>query len=404
MGRFTIVNTVESAELELLLGDLESDRVERKAALSEPDRVREAICAFANDLPGHGKPGVVFVGASDDGSPAGLAITDELLLKLSNMRDDGAILPIPSMVVEKRMLAGAEMVVVVVHPAAFPPVRFRGRTWVRVGPRRAVASAEDERRLAERRRSGDLPFELRPVSDASLADLDLDLFRRTYLPSAVAPDVLAANSRTDVDQLRSLRFVTAGGMPTGLGVLVLGRDGRRFLPGAYVQFVRFDGTALTDPIRDEKSVAGPLTESLRELDLILEAHNAVGVSITTGPMETRSPEYPIAALQQLTRNALLHRTYEVTNAPVRVFWFSDRIEIHSPGGPFGLVTRENFGQPGVTDYRNAHLAEAMRVLGYVQRFGVGLQIARSELERNGNPPPEFKVEDRFVLVTVRRKT
>ena len=125
-------------------------------------------------------------------------------------------------------------------------------------------------------------------------------------------------------------------------------------------------------------------------------------SITAGTLEVRHPEYPMPALQQLTRNAVLHRTYEGTNAPVRIYWFSDRIEIHSSGGPFGQVSRENFGQPGVTDYRNPHLAEAMKVLGYVQRFGVGIQIAREELKKNGNPMPEFTVELTHILVTIRR--
>ena len=58
----------------------------------------------------------------------------------------------------------------------------------------------------------------------------------------------------------------------------------------------------------------------------------------------------------------------------------------SPGGPFGQVNRQNFGRPGITDYRNPHLAEAMKNLGYVQRFGIGIQLARSELQKNGNPP------------------
>ena len=68
----------------------------------------------------------------------------------------------------------------------------------------------------------------------------------------------------------------------------------------------------------------------------------------------------------------------------------------------GRCPGENFGQPGVTDYRNPHLAEAMKVLGYVQRFGVGIQIARTELMKNGNPMPEFTVEPTHVLVTIRR--
>jgi len=75
----------------------------------------------------------------------------------------------------------------------------------------------------------------------------------------------------------------------------------------------------------------------------------------------------------------------------------------SPGGTFGQVTRENFGHPGITDYRNPYLAEAMKVLGYVQRFGVGIPIARQELKKNGNPPPEFGIEPTNILVTVRKR-
>ncbi len=58
----------------------------------------------------------------------------------------------------------------------------------------------------------------------------------------------------------------------------------------------------------------------------------------------------------------MHRAYESTNAPVHVYWFDDRIEISNPGGPFGVVTQANFGEPGRVDYRNPNLAEALRVL------------------------------------------
>src|SRR5262249_42719034 len=96
--------------------------------------------------------------------------------------------------------------------------------------------------------------------------------------------------------------------------------------------------------------------------------------------------------------------YEATNAPVRVYWYDNRIEIWSPGGPFGAVTPENFGAPGLTDYRNPNLAEAMRVLGYVQHYGAGLPTARRALEQNGNPPSEFDVQPTYVSVTVRPAT
>jgi len=394
---------MKDSELLSLLKDLESDSVERKESMSHPDRIREAICAFANDLPGNQKPGVIFIGAKDDGSCANLTIDDKLLLNLAKMRDDGAIQPFPSMEVKKKTFNGCKMAVVIVQPSLAPPIRFKGRTWVRVGPRRAIATPEEELRLAEKRRSLDLPYDLKPLSIANIDDFDIELFQHFYLPNAVAPEVKRQNKRKPGDQLKALRFLTSEGIPTILGMLVIGKDPHNYIPGAYIQFLRIDGTELTDPIRSQKEINGPLNYLLGRLDDIMEAHNNVSSSITAGPLEIKHSDYPIPALQQLCRNAVLHRTYEGTTAPVRVYWFSDRIEIHSPGGPFGQVTKENFGHPGITDYRNPHLAEAMKVLGYVQRFGVGIQIARQELDKNGNPSPQFQVESTNILVTVRKR-
>jgi predicted HTH transcriptional regulator len=149
------------------------------------------------------------------------------------------------------------MAVVTVWPADSPPVRYKGRIWIRVGPRRDLATAQDERLLNEKRRFRDQPFDARPCGGAEWKDLDLAWYRETYLPMAVAPDVLVA-------------------------------------------------------------------------------------------------------LQQLFRNAVMHRTYEHTNAPIRITWYADRLEIFSPGGPVGIVTAETFSQPGFTDYRKPNLAGFLR--------------------------------------------
>ena len=96
----------------------------------------------------------------------------------------------------------------------------------------------------------------------------------------------------------------------------------------------------------------------------------------------------------------LDRSYEGTNAPVRAYWFDDRVEITNPGGPYSNVTIHNFGQPGYADYRNPHIAEAMRVLGLVQRFGVGIATAQAALRANGNPDLKFRVEPTMIFVSL----
>lgn len=397
---------MNNVELEALLASHESDRVERKASLSNKSSISKAICAFANDLPDHQKPGVVFVGIHDDGRCAeDFEPTDENLRSLADIRSNGNVVPFPSMTVQCRTLNGCQVAVVIVEPSDAPPVRYKGTVWVRVGPRRAEATPEEERRLNEKRRAHDLPYDLHPLPSAALEELDLDLFERTYIPAA-RPSLDQANGRSIEQKLTSVRFATPAPehTPTVLGVLTIGTDPRRYVPGDYVQFLRIDGTDLGDPVKDQAEIDGPLPQLLARLDEKLRAHLEVRSDFTSTDREHKQQTYPLAALQQLARNAVLHRNYENTGAPVRLTWFSDRIEVTNPGGPFGQVTRENFGQPGVTDYRNPHLAEAMKTLGYVQRFGAGIPTARKALQENGNPPPDFTIEDTYVLVTIRQES
>ncbi|MGH7466987.1 MAG: RNA-binding domain-containing protein [Longimicrobiales bacterium] len=386
-------------ELAELLATLESDRVERKRSAADRSAIRRTICAFANDLPGHGRPGVIFVGVDDNGDCAGLNIDDELLKLLAQMHADGNILPPPTMTVEKRTIAGCDLAVVTVSPSSSPPVQYQGRVYVKIGPTVQQASPEDERRLTERRRAADLTFDRRPVPSATIDELDLDYFRAQYLPRAVAPDVLEQNRRSTEQQLESLRLTLAG-TPTNASLLGIGRDPQRWLPGAYVQFLRIDGLAVTDPIQDQKQLTGRLEDILRRLDELLEINISVRTDVTASSVETRRPDYPLVALQQFVRNAIMHRNYENTNAPVRVYWYSDRVETMSPGGLYGQVTRQNFGK-GITDYRNPLVAEIMHHLGFAQRFGLGIPLALDALAANGNPEPTFYFEPTTVGVTVR---
>ncbi|MBN2584289.1 MAG: putative DNA binding domain-containing protein [Planctomycetes bacterium] len=392
------------AELEALLDDIESDRAERKESASDGEKIRQVICAFANDLPDHREPSVLFVGVDDKGKPVGLSITDQMLQNLASMRGDGNILPFPSLDVQKRRLKGHDVAVVIVHPSNAPPVRFKGTVYIRSGPRRGIANPDDERRLNEKRRFRDLPVDIRPLKDAGLDTIDELLYRRTYLPCSVASEVIEQNQRSLESQLAASKFVHLGppACPTVLGILTVGKSPTDWVPGAYVQFLRIDGTALGDPVKNQKEIRGPLPDLLDELEDLLKNNIQSSADFTSGPVETNQPDYPIVALQQIVRNAMLHRSYENTNAPVRVYWFNDRVEIHNPGGPYGQVTKQNFGKPGVSDYRNPNLAAVMKELGYVQRFGYGITLARNEMEKNGNPSPDFLVEDAHVAVVLRR--
>jgi len=398
--------SLTDSELEALLFQGETDRFERKRNAADLDRIREAVCAFANDLPNYRRPGVIFVGIEDDGACSNLPITDELLLGLAQIRDDGAITPFPPMEVRSASIRNCLVAVAIVHPSDNPPLRVRGRVWIRVGPRRAIATPEEERRLIEKRRWANLPFDAQPVAGATLNDLDLNRFKLEYAPSLVSADTIAQNQRTMEQQLRALRLIGVDEIPTTTAILMLGKTPQDWFPGAVIAWRRIAGESLTDETLDERTLTGSIPDQLRRIDEIMDA--AIMQSVVMGPAtHSRTADYPLSALQQLVRNAVMHRSYDGANTPVRVNWYSNRVEILSPGGPFGAVTPETFGQPGFTDYRNPTLAEALKGYGFVERFGQGIEIVRRTLAANENPSAEFEFQPQvapsWVNATVRKR-
>ncbi len=391
-------------QLRDLMKDLESDRVERTRSTQNTDKFCEAICAFSNDFPNHESAGYLLIGVDDEGQPTGLEATDELLRNLGAIRSSGNILPPPAMTVEKCRLPNAQgdVVVITVLPSDMPPVRYKGRVWIRIGPRRGVANETEERILAERRTAAAKTFDCRACRDAGLSDLDERLFLEDFLPAALPQDVVAENQRGLKEQLASFRFYDLRrDRPTYAGLLVFGKDPLAWVPGAYIQFLRVEGTGITDPVHIEKCFAGNLYTVLRNLRdyMPLQIHSRPE---SVDPFrENTVADYPIVAIRELLMNAIMHRWYEESTSPIRFHWFSDRVEIQSPGGLYGEVTPENF--PNVTSYRNPVIAESMKILGYVNRFGRGVLRAQEALRRNGNPEAEFDFQQTYVLATVRRR-
>lgn len=198
-----------SKDLADSLGTQESVNLEFKESGRDREKLSKAICALANDLAQKGI-GHLLIGVDDKGRPVDeIDTSDNELLKLTGLRDEGRILDRPSMTVEAATFAGKPIVHIEVTASATPPVRFKGIAWVRPGPTTRHATRDDERVLTERRRAGDVPYDSRPRDSASLDDLDIPLFHSDYLPSFVAPEVIEENGRTVEQQLASLKLTRA---------------------------------------------------------------------------------------------------------------------------------------------------------------------------------------------------
>lgn len=371
--------------------DIESDRVERTISTTNTDKFGQAICAFANDLPNHNQPGYLIIGAEDNGTIKGVDVTDELLKNIAAIRTDGNIQPQPSMVVEKVSFPEGDMIIVEVQPATFPPVKYKGRIWIRVGPRKAIANEADEKILYEKRASSIVTFDAMPCIGATIDDLDTKSFRLGYLPMAFPEDIVASDKRSVKVQLQSLGFFDIRfDCPTYAGILLFGNNVERFLPGAYIQYVRFKGLGRAGEILSEYKFSGNLYTVLHQLDTFVDTTitNRRPIPISTLREDTVL-DYPHWATRELLMNAICHRDYE-SNGPVQFYQYDDRIEILNPGGLYGKVRPENF--PWVNDYRNGVVAEALKVMGFVNRFSRGILRVEEELRENGNGIPDFKLD------------
>lgn len=393
-------NMINRDTLEHLFRGPEGERVERKRNANDLDGIRETICAFANNLSNNREPAVIFIGLENDGTCSNLPITDRLLTTLAGTRLDGKLTPFPVIAVDQVTIDRCTVIYVAIAPTDNPPIKLDNIAFVRIGPTTRRATPPEEQTLVEKRRWGNLPFDAHAVSGATTADLDLRRFELEFLPALVSPDALTANDRTLDQRLLALRLIRPGGVPTTAAILMFGKTPTEFFPGAYVQVLRVSGTELTSTIIDQREFSGALPDQLRQLDEYVQLNIRHPLEVG-GPTHAQSADYPAEAIRQLLRNAVIHRTYEGTHSPVRMTWYSDRIEIISPGGPFGQVTAENFGMPGVADYRNPTLAALLKDLGFVERFGLGIAIARRALQANGNPAPEFTASRTHVHVVVR---
>ena len=388
---------ITKEHLQKILSDTESYHIEKTVATDNMDKFSQAICAFSNDVADSKKKGYLLIGVRDNGELAGLQVDDKLLLQISNIRTDGNILPQPVMTVEKFSFAQGDVLVVEVTPSQVPPVRYRGRIWVRVGPRKSIATEAEEKLLTERRLSNIRTFDAMPCLGTTLEDLDITLFKKEYLSKAVAEDILQEDKRTIEEQMASLGLYDLRYQcPTNAAIVLFGNNPERFLHGAYIQYVRFKGLDRAGDIINEHKFSGNLCKVLPRIDVFVETSIAQKRPIPISVLREKTvSKYPYWATRELLMNAIMHRDYE-SNAPVAFYEYDDHIEIQNAGGLYGKVSANNF--PNVSDYRNPFIAEAMKVLGYVNRFSRGVYRVQKELEENGNGKASFD----FSLITAFR--
>ena len=199
------------------------------------------------------------------------------------------------------------------------------------------------------------------------------------------------DTRDFKEQIASLRLYNKQyDCPTMAAIILFGKQPCYFMPGCYVQYVRFEGTTKAGKISNEKEFKGGLSTLLPRLEsfvadaIVMQRPEEVSLL-----REKTIMNYPGAALRELLMNACMHRNYD-SNTPIRFYQFDDRIEIMNAGGLYGEARPENF--PHVNAYRNPIVAEAMKVMKYVNKFNRGVSRVQEFLQANGSYPAKFIVD------------
>ena len=379
---------ITQEQLVEMLPTLETERIEKTISHTDTNKFGEAICSFCNDLSAKGLPGYLLIGVHDDGRLNGSQINESLLQRLLDFRTDGRIVPPPSLIVEKFTFPDGDVAVVEVQPSRVPPVRFKGKVCVRAGLRHDVANETEERILSEKRSTFARSYDTQPCYGSELNDISTDIFKIMYLPTAIDEETLLTNGREIKQQLSSLKFYDLkADCPTNAGILMFSKNPRFYMPGAYIQYVRFSGNDETSDFEYEHRFEKDLTTQMRVMDDFIKSQIVKKVQHKLG--ESYEFNYPASAIQELLYNAIIHRDYQ-SNAPIKFYEFSDRVEIINSGGLYGDARPENF--PNKNDYRNPTLAESAKNLGYINSFNVGIKRAMAALEKNGNPKPIFQFD------------
>lgn len=354
------------SDLIQILARGEDSQHQFKRDATNADGLAAELVALANSGGGQ-----VLLGVADDGSVLGLdaAAVRRLNQLVSNTASQHVRPPLSPLSHNVQTAQGLVMVVTVPDGLNKPYMDLQGRVWVKSGAdKRHVTAREEMQRMFQR--AGLLQADQVPVRNATAADIDERAFGR-YFERRYGQSLEAAG--LPVVQLMENLQLAQDGVPNLAGLLLFGKQPQRLLQVCQIGAVWFPGTHLGDVnYLDSENIDGPLAEQFqRGMAFIKRSlhHVQAGRGFNTlGQLEV-----PEEAFVELLVNALVHRDFFVS-ATIRLFVFTDRVEIISPGHLPDSLTPEQI-RSGVSNRRNKVLAEhAAHILPY---RGLGTGVPRA---------------------------
>lgn len=402
--------TVTQTELLEIIRNGENSGVEFKRDDIQNHDLAKELVAFSN-LDG----GIVLLGVEDDGAISG--ITRDRLEEwvMTACRDKIRPGLIPFYEIIRDIEPGKDVAVVRVSRGFDVHTVWHNNKntyFIRVGTQSREPTPEELGRLFQQR--GSFRAELRPVSGATLADMDMRRLSN-YFGHVREQETPDAN---DESGWKSLLFNTEIMVEDGItvsGVLLFGKTPNRFLPQAGIDAAAYPGTEKDYAARERTSLRGPMAPLLNDGGEIVESglvEQAIAFIIRNTPIEgglaeggarrESRPAYPVEAIREAIVNALVHRDYLLSSTDIELSIYEDRLEIVSPGRlPNGITPARML--TGCRAARNQLLKDIMRDYGYLEHSGMGVprKIVKCMREHNGTEPVLIEDGERFTVRLLR---
>lgn len=397
-------------ELLEMIHNGENSGVEFKRDVIQNHDLAKELVAFANF-----QGGVVLLGVEDDGSVSGITRDKLEEWVMTACRDKVRPGLIPFYEVVRDIEPGKDVAVVRVSRGFDVQTLWHNNKnayYIRVGTQSREPSPEELSRLFQQR--GTFRAELRPVSGAVFADLDLRRLKN-YFVRVRQQDVPADD---DEAGWATLLFNTEIMVEDGItvsGMLLFGRTPNRFLPQAGIDAAAFPGNSKDYGARERSALRGPLTPLLNDADEIVEAglveqalafvqrNTAVAGHLEEGGARREEVSaYAREAVREAVVNALVHRDYLLSSTDIELTIYDDRMEIVSPGRlPNGITPARML--TGCRAARNQLIKDVMRDYRYLENSGMGVprKIVKCMREHNGTEPVLIEEGERFTLRLLR---
>ncbi|MCX7045296.1 MAG: putative DNA binding domain-containing protein [Candidatus Sumerlaeota bacterium] len=377
----------------------EDQRREFKREVDNPESMAGEIVAFANS-----EGGTLYLGVNDDGSIFGVGNVETAFQTLTNICQDRCIPPVSPIIEQIALDRGYILSLKVASELnRLKPYRTAGgRFYIRVGKDKKDATGRELMRIAQA--AGEMHYDESPVVGAGLSELSLPVFSAYHEKQfGVSLDEQLAESGLDlVALLRNMRLsqnIDGEEMLTVAAVLIFGAAPQRFLPQSRLSAVAFSGANEDSDILDRREITGRLPDILSDAKLFLE-RNIRMPAREQGFHREDIELYDRKALGEALVNAIAHRDYSLSGSQIRLFIFSDRIEVRSPGRLPNSITLENI-RLGVHAERNRAIATLLTQLGLMSAIGTGIPrliIRLSRLCSGREPSFEYVGEELRVRI------